>query len=177
MENCWRLRTEPVSRWKTENLWVVRPDGTGLYQITGFTDTNGFRYGALWSPASDALVGAASIGGVNGIWIVPLTPDRDACGANPIRLPTTPGDPIDFVGSVFVPPAPPELFIRREADGVTVWWRRTAWPYGLQTTVDPTSTTGWTSIAGPYPFASNRFEHHIPAASLQSAQFFRLQRP
>src|SRR6185369_4130919 len=85
-----------------EDLFVVNPDGSDLFQITGFTQVEGFREGALWTPDGDALIGAATVGGVNGIWIVQLTSDRHACGAPPIRLPTTPGDLIDYVGTVFV---------------------------------------------------------------------------
>lgn len=160
-----------------KNLWAVKPDGTGWHQITGFTDTNGFRHGALWSPGSDALVGAASIGNVNGIWIVPLTPDRDACGGDAVRLPTAPGDPIGFVGSVFIPPPPPAVFVRGEEDGVTVFWRQTAWSYLLQAASDPAPTADWVAIAAPYTLTSDFLEHPIPYASLPSARFFRLRRP
>jgi Tol biopolymer transport system component len=166
-----------VSLEAGRNLWVVKPDGTGLSQISGFTDTNGFRYGALWSPESDALVGAATIGGVNGVWIVPLGPDRDACGGDAIRLPTTPGDAIDFVGSVFVPPPPPKLFIRREQDEVIVSWHRTAWSYVLQAASEPAPTANWVPINGPYALTNSSFEYHMPIASLPSAAFFRLQSP
>jgi Tol biopolymer transport system component len=166
-----------VSLEAGRNLWVVRPDGIGLHQITGFTDTNGFRYGALWSPGSDALVGAASIGGVNGIWIVPLTPDRDAGGAPSARLPATPGAPIDFVGSVFVPPRPPDLAIRRELEDVIVSWQRTAWPYVLQTAVEPTPSAAWVPIPPPYPVTGSDFEYRVPGVSLQPNSFFRLRLP
>jgi dipeptidyl aminopeptidase/acylaminoacyl peptidase len=160
-----------------QNLYVVDEDGSDLHQITGFSQIEGFRYGARWSPEGDALVGAATVLGVNGLWVVPLTADRHACGAPPVRLPTTPGDPIDFVGSVFVPPRPPDLTIRRELDDVIVSWRRTAWPYVLQTAIEPTPSAAWLSIPPPYPVMGADFEYRVPGVFLQPNSFFRLRLP
>jgi Tol biopolymer transport system component len=37
------------------NLWVVRPDGTDLNQLSGFTDgTSRFPHGAIWTPDNSA---------------------------------------------------------------------------------------------------------------------------
>jgi Tol biopolymer transport system component len=160
-----------------EDLYVVKPDGSDLFQITGFRTVEGFREGALWTPDNDALIGAASIGGLNGIWIVPLTPDRHACGAPPVRLPTIPGDDIDFVGSVFVPPGPPKLFIRQEQNEVILSWRKTAWPDVLQSAPEAAGAVTWAPINPPFLLNNGMLEYHIPAASLQSAAFFRLKRP
>ena len=156
------------------NLYVVNPDGTELFQITGFTQIEGFREGALWTPNSDGLIGAARIGGVNGIWLVPLTPDRHACGSQPVRLPTTPGDDIDFVGSIFVPPPPPRLIIRRELNQVVVSWRRTAWPYALESTSD--LNIPWFTVPGPFTITNRNFEHRIPSPAITGPAFFRLKR-
>ena len=125
----------------------------------------------------DALIGAATVGGVNGIWLVQLTPDRHACGSPPVRLPTTPGDLIDFVGTVFVPPPPPGLRIRREQDEVVVFWPRTAWRDILESTVGSVPSPSWTPISSPFVFTNGLLEYHIPSASLQAAEFFRLRRP
>ena len=160
-----------------EDLFVVNPDGSDLFQITGFRTVEGFREGALWTPDGDALIGAATVGGVNGIWIVPLTPDRHACGSPPVRLPTTPGANIEFVGTVFVPPGPPRLFIRREQNEVILSWRKTAWPDLLQAASEVSGAATWTTISPPLVLKDGMLEYHIPAASLQSAQFFRLKRP
>jgi hypothetical protein len=160
-----------------QNLYVVDGDGSDLHQITGFSQIEGFRYGAQWSPGADALVGAGSVLGVNGVWIVPLTDDRHACGAPPVRLPTTPGDPIDFVGTVFIPPRPPNLTIRRELNEAIVSWRRTAWPYVLQTADEPTRTSLWLSVPPPYTVTGSFFEHRVPDAGLQPTRFFRLRLP
>jgi len=157
------------------NLYVVNPDGTELHQITGFTQIEGFREGALWTPNADGLIGAATIGGVNGIWIVPLTADRHGCGSPPVRLATTPGDSIDFVGTVFVPPGPPKLFIRREQDEVVVIWRRTAWPYVLEFAGDMNGP--WSAVAGAFAIVGRNFEHRIPAVNFVGSEFFRLRKP
>jgi hypothetical protein len=123
------------------------------------------------------LVGAATIFNTNGIWIVPLTSDRHACASTPIRLRTTPGDAIDFVGNVFVPPPPPQLSIRRDGDDVIVTWRRTAWPYLLQSSSDPAVPSSWMDLPDPYPIVNMMFELRVPSASLQPSSFFRLRLP
>jgi hypothetical protein len=160
-----------------KDLWVTDPGAGALYQITGFTGSNGFPHGAVWTPYGDALVGAATIFNTNGLWIVPLTPDRHGCGSTPIRLRTTPGDAIDFVGNVYVPPAPPKLAIRREADEAIVWWERTAWPYVLQTTPEPASGALWTDLSPPYVINGRFFEFRVPNVSAQANQFFKLRLP
>ncbi|HLH54505.1 MAG TPA: hypothetical protein VKY92_12895, partial [Verrucomicrobiae bacterium] len=69
------------------NLWIVRGDGSGLNQITSLNDgSNGFPHGALWSPSGTALVGAGSIFGTNGLWIIQLKPDLSDCLGAPILL-------------------------------------------------------------------------------------------
>ena len=158
-----------------QDLYVVNPDGSGLFQITGFRSLEGFREGALWSPDGDALLGAAVVGGVNGIWVVPLTPDRQACGAPPYRLPTTPGDLIDFVGTVFVPPPPPQLFIRREAGGVTVFWRRTAFPVRLESSAALGAGASWAPVGGPFPTVGTFLEHFIAEPEFLAGRFYRLR--
>lgn len=157
------------------NLYVVNPDGMELHQITGFTQIEGFREGALWTPNADGLVGAATIGGVNGIWLVPLTADRHGCGSPPVRLPTLPGDAIDFVGTVFVPPAPPRLSIRRDGEDVVVSWLRTAWPYVLESTSDINAP--WNALSGPFAVVGRNFQHRVPAVRFGSTEFFRLRKP
>jgi Tol biopolymer transport system component len=157
------------------NLYVVNPDGTELHQITGFSQIEGFREGALWTPNADALVGAATMDSVNGIWIVPLSEDRTHCESPPFRLPTVSGDDIDFVGSIFVPPGPPRLKIRREGIDVIVSWRRSAWPYILQAAPDPNA--GWQDVAGPYTTSGTEYQVRIVNAWSLPNTFFRLRLP
>ena len=164
------------------NLYVVRPDGTDLNPITGFSDgTNRFPHGALWSPAGDALVGAGTIFGTNGIWIIPLTPDLAECDGMPWCLPTTPGDPIDFAGSIVVAPAtmqtvvPPGLFIRLDRDAVVVYWSADYADFTLEVTPDLTPSSTWTSISGPYDFDGYFYQYREPLTALQHKQFFRLR--
>ena len=160
------------------DLWVLQLGAqTNLYQITGFTDgLDGFPNGAVWSPDGSALVGAGTIFGSKGLWLLPLTPNRDACAEMPIRLPTLPGDAIDFAGSVIEAPFLPELFIRREGDWMVVFWNRTPFEFVLESTADP-ATTFWQPIPGPYPESGSFFEHAIPEDELSSTSFYRLGRP
>ncbi len=85
------------------DLWLVNTNGTSLNRICNFAGTgNHFQHGAIWTPDSMSLVGAGTIDTTNGIWIVPLNADRTDCGGLPILLPTTPGDALDFAGSVVI---------------------------------------------------------------------------
>lgn len=162
------------------NLWVVRGDGTELSQISGFGDgTNHFPHGAIWSPDDSTLVAAGTIFGTNGLWLIPLTPDFLDCDGPPIRLPTSPGDAIDFAGSIAVaPPAaqvvvnpPVGLFIRQTPDAVVVYWSTNYVGYALQASGGLPAT--WTPIAGPYFLDGSYFEYWESRANLPSARFFR----
>ena len=164
------------------NLWVVRPDGTGLSQITGFSDgINRFPHGALWSPDGSALVGAATIFGTNGLWIIPLDATRDDCNGAPIRLPTTPGDAIDFAGSVVVAPSTsslvytqaPGLFIRQTPDAVVVYWNTNFVGYTLESESNLLARA-WISVAGPYYQDGGYFEYWETRGALSPTKFFRL---
>jgi hypothetical protein len=159
-----------------QNLWVVRHEAQPeLYQITGFTDgISRFPNGVIWSPDGRALVGAGNIFGRQGLWVVPLTPGRDACSEIPIRLPTTPGDPIDFVGSIMEAPILPALFIRREPGRVVVFWNRSPYQLVLESTADFRAAS-WLAIPGPYAVSGNFFEHSIPETELNSTSFYRLR--
>jgi hypothetical protein len=160
------------------NLWVVHPDGTALSQITEFTDgVSGFPHGAVWSPSGTALVGAGTLFGTNGLWIIPLNADLTDCGGFPILLPTLPGDAIDFAGSIIVaPPAanPANLFIRRGTNTIIVYWSTNFVGYILESKTNLSASSTWLPVGGPYAQAGINFEYHEPLASLQSAEFFRL---
>ncbi len=161
-----------------QNLFTTLADGSGLSPITGFADaTNGFPFGALWSPGGDALIGAGSIRGQNGIWILPLNDTATACVGTPIRLPTTPGDLIDIVGSVRVGVALPRLFVQRKVGEVVVLWDRAAREFVLEAAASLEPGSDWVRIPGPYTLTGNFFEVHLPDAELAAASFFRLVRP
>jgi Tol biopolymer transport system component len=169
-----------------KNLWLMYPDGTGLLQISGFTDaTNGFPHGAIWSPDDATLVTAGTIFGTNGLWLIPLTPDHMECDGEPIRLPTSPGDAIDFAGSVVVASAPgvllstttaPGLFIRQTPDAVVIYWSTNFTGYMLESEAS-LSPAAWTPISGPYYLAGQYFEHWESRDSLSAQKYFRLQAP
>jgi len=166
-----------LSIFAGRDLWVLEPDGSAQYQITAFSGANGFVNGALWTPDGNALIGAATVAGLNGIWMVELTADRHACGRPPTRLPTTPGDAIDFVGSVFVPPRMPPLLIRHETGEVVLSWEQTTLEVVLESSFVLGPGVVWTRIAGPYPVAGAFHEVRFPDAALAPASFFRLRWP
>jgi hypothetical protein len=160
------------------DLWVLHLGAqTNLYQITGLTGAmDGFPHGGVWSPDGTALLGAGTVFGSNGLWFLPLTPNRDACLEMPIRLPTLPGDPIEFVGSIIEAPVLPELFIRRDGDWIVVFWHRTSIEFVLETATDP-GAAAWQAISGPHGESGNFFEHAIPENELSSTSFYRLRHP
>jgi hypothetical protein len=163
------------------NLWVVHPDGTALSQITLFTDgVSGFPHGALWSPAGDALVGAGTLFGTNGLWIIPLNADLTDCSGFPILLSTSPGDPIDFAGSIVVAPPSaniPNLYVRLDTNSVVVYWSTNFPTYTLQSRTNLSPAAPWQPIPGPYPVGGINFEYREPFTALAPAKFFRLQAP
>jgi WD40-like Beta Propeller Repeat len=161
-----------------KDLYTMPSDGSAIHQITGFTDaTNGFPFGAIWSPNGDALIGAGSIRGVNGLWVLPLDASLTTCVGTPIRLPTTPGDLIDIAGGIRVRIAPPNLFIRHDPGEVVVFWDKDARGFVLESTLELQPGVGWISINGPYTINGGFNEVRIPDANLSETAFFRLIRP
>lgn len=161
-------------------LWVLQLglDYTNLYQITT-ADNGSFPHGAVWSPGGDALVGAATLFGTNGIWVIRLTDDLSDCYGPPLLLPASPGDPIDFVGSVVAarPPAGvvlPALFIRLEADAAVVYWSTAYQGFTLEAAPALTAPAAWTALPGPYTLNGYFYEYREPLASLADRRFFRL---
>jgi len=121
-------------------------------------------------------VAAGTIFGTNGLWIIPLSPDGMDCEGMPIRLPTSPGDPIDFAGTVIVAHSPPVLFVRREADQAVVFWHTDVGDFTLETSPNLAPGT-WTALPKPYPIGGLFFEYRVPATQQVPAQFFRLRWP
>lgn len=165
------------------NLWVCAPDGTLLNRICDFTGTsNRFPHGAVWSPDSGSLVGAATIDGTNGIWIIPLNPDRTDCIGQAMLLPLTLGDPVDFVGSIVVPPPPApgplRLIIQRAGpNSVVLSWNSQYPAYVLQYTTSLEPPVTWRTIPSPYIVAGSSFEYFQSLGALPQAEFFRLALP
>lgn len=148
------------------------------HEITAFEHGSGFRHGAVWSPAGDALIGAGNVFGTNGIWIVPLSEDGTHCEGTPWMIPITPGSDfgVDFVGTVYVPPGPPRVFIRRGVGSNSVYWRRTAWPYVLEVTSALGPSAVWTPVAPPYSVANGNNEVTVPLGP-GGGSYFRLRLP
>ena len=157
------------------NLWLVGVDGSGLNQISSFIDgTNGFPYGALWSPVGPALVGAGTVFGTNGLWVIPLTPDGSDCAGPPHRLPTSLVDTADFAGTILVAPPSPVLGITVQDAQVMLLWPTNASAFILE--VAPSlPAPAWTTLPGPYSMSGSFFEYRLPPAPGLPRQFFRLR--
>ncbi len=163
------------------NLWTAAPDGSNLRQITALSEpTNGFPRGAIWKPQGNGLVGAGTIGGTNGLWVIPLAVGGDVCHCPPIRLPTSAGADIDFAGSIVLAPqalvATPGLFIRLEPNAAVVYWSTSYDGFILEYATDLTSKN-WTTVNGPYFRAGAYYEYHEARTALAAAKFFRLRYP
>lgn len=164
------------------DIYTVSTNGSAVSQITAFTNSNdGFIHGTIWAPNYNALVGAGTIQNTNGLWIIPLTPDDQHCDCPAILLPTSPGDPIDFAGSIVVPVTPnvamPGLFIRSEPTAEVVYWSTNYQGFALEYATNLSPTAVWTTVTGPYFLNGNYFEYHESTRSLLTTKFFRLRYP
>jgi hypothetical protein len=164
------------------DLYTINADGTVLAQITAFTNaSDGFLYGAIWTPAGNCLLGAGAIYGTNGLWKIPLTSDGQHCDCPAKLLPTTAGDPIDFAGSVIVAPATiiakPGLFIRADENAIVVYWSTNYQGFSLQAAASLNTNSSWTAITGPYFQNGGYYEYHEAKTALAATKFFRLQYP
>jgi hypothetical protein len=162
------------------NLWVVSPDGSSLSRICDFTGTtNHFPHGAVWSLDSTSLVGAGTIYGTNGLWIIPLNSDRTDCQGAPTLLPTTPGDPIDFAGCIISsqPPVPsPVLTLPTSVNTntFTINWGLGFSNYTLEYTESLAPPIIWLPVPGPYSNNGFNYIYAEPFDKLVSEKFFRL---
>jgi Tol biopolymer transport system component len=160
------------------NLWVVNPSGSILNRICDFTGTsNRFPHGALWSPDSTSLIGAGTIYGTNGIWIIPLNSDRTDCQGAPTLLPTTPGDAIDFAGSVAVgqPVATgPMLVAQLGTNMISIYWSTNYSTYNVQYTLGLAPPVIWTTLSGPYGIQGANYFYQEPITPFLPAKIFRL---
>ncbi len=163
------------------NLWIVGADGSDLRQITALTGTNGFPRGAIWKPDASCLVGAGRIYGTNGLWVIPLAANGTSCHCPPRLLPTSPGDPIDFAGSIVIAEpaqavANSGLFIRLDPTVMVVYWSTDFAGFTLEYTSD-LSNPIWKPIAGPYFLNGNYYEYREARTTLQPTRYFRLRYP
>jgi hypothetical protein len=163
------------------NLWTADATGSNATQVTALTEPDGFPNGAIWTPDDHGLVGAGSIGGTNGLWMIPLASGGAPCHCPPRLLPTSPGNPIDFAGSIVVTPqsavAVPGLFIRTAPNAYIVYWSTSYDGFILEYTTDLAGNTAWTGIDGPYFLSGGYYEYHEPKTALATKKFFRLRYP
>ena len=98
----------------------------------------------------------------------------------PVRLPTAPGDPIYFAGSVVTSPVPPIIIpqpgflIRRDPDAIVVYGGAILTGFTLETTADLTPPTTWTPLPGPYATDGYFFYYSMSLNATSPQQFFRL---
>jgi FG-GAP-like repeat/WD40-like Beta Propeller Repeat/FG-GAP repeat len=82
------------------NLFKIKPDGTNKIQLTNVSvpPGEGFAYGLVWSPDNSIIYNAAKLNNVTGIYKI------DANGGGVVgRVPTTPGQPVEWVGGIMPP--------------------------------------------------------------------------
>jgi len=176
------LLTSPYQSQANVDIYTINSDGTSPSQISSHTNSvDGFPHGTIWSPLGNALVGAGTINGTNGLWVIPLTPDGQHCDCPARLLPTTAGDPIDFAGSIITTPQVavpnPGLFIRTTPNAVVVYWSTNYQGFGLESTTSLGTNASWSAVDGPYFVNSGYFEYHESRAELQQTRFFRLVYP
>jgi hypothetical protein len=163
------------------NLWVVNADGSGLNRICDLDGTaNHFQHGALWSPDGSSLVGAGTIDGTNGLWIIPLNADHSGCYGGPTLLPTTPGDAIDMAGSIVLAPPPSitvQLGILHGANSALVYWSTNIPAWTLQYTLSLSPPVVWKTVSAPIEPQGLNFIYQDLLSNNVPAKFFRLVLP
>jgi len=83
-------------------LFKIKPDGTGKTPLTNLTNLpsgSGFTYSLVWTPDNSTILNAARLNGMTGIYKI----DANGSGGVLGRVPTTPGQPVEWVGGI-VPP-------------------------------------------------------------------------
>ena len=176
------LLNNPYAANGQADLFTIGADGSGLAQISAFSNVgDGFLHGAVWTPAGNALVGAGSIYGTNGLWMIPLTSDARQCDCPAKLLPTTAGDSVDFAGGVVAAPAAlvvsTGLLIRADTNAVVVYWSTNNPGFSLQATLTLGDTNSWSAVTGPYYLNGGFYEYHEPLAALAQDKYFRLHYP
>ena len=79
------------------NYFKIHPDGTGLTALTSFTAAQPVRFGTgcAWTSDGSKLLVVGRVNGVHGIFAIATDGSRKMG-----LVPTAPGDPVDFVGTV-----------------------------------------------------------------------------
>lgn len=126
------------------NLFKIKPDGTSKTQLTNVTNLppgSGFAYSLVWSEDNSTIYNAARLNNITGIYKI------DANGGGILGLvPTTPGQPIEWVGGIA--PAYGEKEIASWGGGVT-----TGGSYTLIDTIGQ-AFAGQTSEGGTFKLQS-----------------------
>jgi hypothetical protein len=121
------------------NYFKIRPDGSGLTQLTFLTGTNDtFNPVGPWTHDSSHIIAGGTISGTNAIFNI----NADGSGAYSM-IPTTAGAPIDFVGAIVhlpVTSAPARLVSIDPASGsapVSLWLEHIEYAFSDSIKIDP----------------------------------------
>jgi hypothetical protein len=77
------------------NLFKLKPDGSGKVQLTNLATNNNFGSGFVWTAGGAKIIVPANINGLAGLYSI----NADGSGA-PVLIPITAGANPDFVGAV-----------------------------------------------------------------------------
>lgn len=153
------------------NLYKIHPDGSGLTQLTFLTgSTNAFPFGAAWASGEKALIGAATINGINGLYEVVA----DGSGIISLLNITQPGDPVAYVGAVLGSPGNLLNALLTTTNTVLVYWQSPSTGFNLQQNTD-LKTANWTTPAEPVN--DNGTIKFVLINNPTGSRFFRLAKP
>jgi Tol biopolymer transport system component len=92
----WSPDGQWIAFWREDNLFKIRPDGSGLIQLTFLTaEGDWMENSGPWTPDGQYLVAAAKVNGVKGLYAIP----SDGSGMLSLLAAREWDDP-DWVGSV-----------------------------------------------------------------------------
>jgi hypothetical protein len=153
------------------NLYKIHPDGSGLTQLTFLTGTtNAFPFGAAWVAGDNALVGAATINGTNGLYEVAA----DGTGVISLLNIIQPGDPVAYVGAVLGSAGPPLSALLTPTNTVLVYWTSPSTGFNLQQNTN-FNTASWTTPAETVN--DNGIIKSVLVNNPSGSRFFRLAKP
>jgi len=153
------------------NLYKIRPNGTGLTQLTFLTgSTNAFPYGAAWNSDGTALVGAGTINGVTGLYQIA----GDGSGAISLLSIIQPGDAVAYVGAVLGSPGPPLTAWLTPTNTVVVYWVSPSSGFNLQQNTNLVASS-WS--APGQSIIDNGSIKFIVVNNPAEQRFFRLSKP
>ena len=153
------------------NLYKIKPDGSGRTQLTCLSGgSDRFAFGAAWTSDGSALIGAATVGGLNGLYEAAA----DGSGRTAFLNITQPGDPVAYVGAVLGTPFPRPSISPTPTNTVVVSWPSPSTGWHLQQNTNLTGTNWGAPAETVSDNGTNRFIVVNPPAG---QRFYRLISP